>query len=78
MSKNDDYTTGDVLDYLYHQKHYKLIDVDLSRQANTTIPQKISFRRKLKEDNGATMFSITKKHQKTILNFCLDSLNVTE
>ena len=23
MSKNDDYTTGNLLDYLYHQKYYK-------------------------------------------------------
>ena len=25
MSRNDDYTTGNLLDYLYHQKYYKLI-----------------------------------------------------
>ena len=25
MSKNDDYTTGNLLDYLYQQKYYKLI-----------------------------------------------------
>ena len=28
MSRNDDYTTGNLLDYLYHQKCYKLIDID--------------------------------------------------
>ena len=38
MSRNDDYTTGNLLDYLYHQKSYKLIGIDLSRQANATIP----------------------------------------
>ena len=32
MSRNDDYTTGNILDYLYHQKYYKLIGIDLSRQ----------------------------------------------
>ena len=41
MSRNDDYTTGDLLDYLYHQKYYKLIGIDLSRQTNTSIPQKL-------------------------------------
>ena len=25
MSKNNDYTTGNLLDYLYHQNYYKLI-----------------------------------------------------
>ena len=38
MSRNDDYTSGNLLDYLYHQKYYKLIGTDLSRQTNTSIP----------------------------------------
>ena len=29
MSKNDDYTTGNALDYLYNQKYHKLIRIDL-------------------------------------------------
>ena len=32
MSRDDDYTTGNLSDYLYHQKYYKLIGIDLSRQ----------------------------------------------
>ena len=32
MSRNNDYTTANLLDCLYHQKYYKLIGVDLSRQ----------------------------------------------
>ena len=28
MSKNDDYTTGNLLDYLYHQKYYQLIGIE--------------------------------------------------
>ena len=31
MSRNDDYTKGNLLDYLYHQYYYKLIGMDLSR-----------------------------------------------
>ena len=31
MSKNDDHTTGNLLDYLYHQNYYKLIFIDLSK-----------------------------------------------
>ena len=31
MSRNDDYTTGKLLDYLYHQNYYKLICIDLSK-----------------------------------------------
>ena len=78
MSRNNNYTAGDLLDYLYHQKSYKLISIDLSRQKNTNIPQQINFVRKLEENDGATMFFINEKLQKNILNMSLDSLIVTE
>ena len=61
MSRNNYYTTGNLLDYLYHQKYYKLIGIDLSRQINMSIPQQINFKGKLEEDNGATMFFIVEK-----------------
>ena len=79
ISRNDDYTTGNVSDYLYHQKYYKLIGSGFSRQTNTSIPQQINFAGKLKEeDDDATMFFIAQKQQKTILNISLDSLTATE
>ena len=40
MSQNDDYTTADLLDHLYHRKLYKLIGIYLSRQTNMSFPQK--------------------------------------
>ena len=46
MSENNDYTTGNLLDYVYHQNYYKLIDIDLSRQTNKNIPQQINFTEK--------------------------------
>ena len=78
MSKGDDYTTGNLLGYLYYQNYYELIGIDLSRQRNMNIPQQINFRRKLEEDDGAVMLFIVEKQQRTILNFSLDSLIVTE
>ena len=78
MSKNDFYTTGNLLDFSYHQNYYKLIGTNLSRQANTNIPQQSNFIEKLEEDDGARMFFIAEKQQKTILNFSLDSLIVKE
>ena len=71
MSRNKDYTTGHLLDYLYHKTYYKLIGIDLSRQANTSIPQQIGFIGK-SVDDGARMFFVSKRHQKTILNSSLD------
>ena len=32
LSKNSDYTTGNLLDYEYFSKHYKVIAIDLSKQ----------------------------------------------
>ena len=58
---NDDYTTGNLLDYLYHQSYYKLIGIDLSRQTNTSIPQQSNFTGILEEDDGATMIIIAEK-----------------
>ena len=43
MSRNDEDTTGNLLDYLYDQKYYKLIGIDLSRQKNPRISQQINF-----------------------------------
>ena len=71
-------TTGNLLDYLYHQKYYKHIGIDLSKQANTSIPQQINFNEKLEEDDGATTLFVSEKQKKTILKFSLDSLIVAE
>ena len=78
MSRNDLYTTGNLLDYLYHEKYNKVIGIDLSRQTNTNTPQQIDFVGKLGEDHGATNFFIDEKEQKTILNFFLDLIIITE
>ena len=67
MSRNDDSTKEN------YQNYYKLIAIDLSRKTNTNISQKINFTGKL-EDDGATMFFIAEKQQKTLLIFSLDSL----
>ena len=77
MSRNYDYTTGNLLDYLHNQNHYKRIVIDLSRQTNTSIPQQINFTEKSKGDNGKTLFFIVEKQQKTTL-FFFNSLIVTE
>ena len=56
MSRNDNYSTGNLLDFSYHQNYHKLVALDLTRQADTSIPQTINFTGKLGEDDGATMF----------------------
>ena len=47
ISKNDEYTTGNLLDYDYFKKYYKLIAIDLSKQQvlqeNKDLIQQINF-----------------------------------
>ena len=72
------YTTENLLDYLYHQKYYKVIVIDFSRQTNTNIHEQNNFLGKLEEDDDTTMSFIIEKQQKAILNFSLDSLILKE
>ena len=44
MLRNNNYTTGNLLEYLYRQKYYKLIGIDLSWHTNTTIPQHLGLK----------------------------------
>ena len=63
ISKNNDYLTGNLLDYEYFLKHYKLIAIDLSKQIqleNSDLRQKINFISKF-EDDKATKFFIIEK-----------------
>ena len=69
MSNNNDYTTGNLLDFAYFKENYKLIAIDLSKQTKLKDPQQISFIGKLSNILGATMFFIIEKSEETIFNF---------
>ena len=56
-NKQEAYLKTCLWDYLHHQKYYKLIGTDLSRQTDESISQQINFTEKI-EDNGATIFLI--------------------
>ena len=65
MSRNDDYTTGNLLYFPYHrQNYYKLNGIHLSKQTNITIPRQVHFMGELEED-GVTMLFFSEKQQKT-------------
>ena len=61
MSNNNDYTTGNLLDFAYFKKHCKLIAIDLSKQTKLKDPQQISFIGKLSIGKLLTV------HQKVII-----------
>ena len=69
MSNNNDYTTGNLLDYAYFKKHFKLIAIDLSKQTKLKDRQQINFIGKLFKNAGATMFFIIEKSEETTFSF---------
>ena len=71
ISKNNDYTTGNLLDYEYFSKHYKLIAIDLSKQIeleNSDLRQPINFIGKLEDDKGTMFFIVEKSGETTVEN----------
>ena len=77
-SKNNDYTTGNLLDYEYFKDHYKLIAIDLSKPMeleNPDLKQQINFIGGL-EENNATMFFIIEKKEETTFDFSQNSVVV--
>ena len=78
MTKNNDYITGNLLDYEYFKDHYKLIAIDLSKQIeleNPDLKQQVSFIGRL-EENSATMFFIIEKNEETTFDFSQNSVVV--
>ena len=69
ISRNNEYTTGNLLDYDYFKKHYKLTAIDLSKQQvlqeNEDLIQQINFIGKLEE--AANVFIIIEKKENTVL-----------
>ena len=78
ISRNNEYTTGNLLDYNYFNKYYKLIAIDLSKQQvlqeNENLIQQINFIGRLTE--AANVFIIIEKKEKSILEFSQNLANV--
>ena len=79
MSNNNDYTTGNLLNFAYFKENYKLIAIDLSKQTKLKDPQQINFIGKLEnQDHGATMFFIIEKSEETAFNFSQNSAAIIQ
>ena len=78
ISKNDEYTTGNLLHYDYFKKYYKLIAIDLSKQQvlqeNEDLIQQINFIGKL--EKATSVLIIIEKKENTILEFSQNLANV--
>ena len=72
MGRNNDDTAGNLLDYEYFSKHYKLSAIDLSKQIELEHPdlkQQINFIGRLKRNEGGTLFFIIEKLRQTTFEF---------
>ena len=79
LARNNDYATGNLLDYEYFSKHYRLIAIDLSKQIeleNPDLKQQINFIGRLERDGGATVFFIIEKLEETTFKFSLNDPTV--
>ena len=78
ISKNNAYTTGNLLDYDYFKNYFKLIAIDLSKQQvlqeNEDLIQQINFIGRL--EAAANVFIIIEKKEHTILEFSQNFANV--
>ena len=80
ISRNNQYTTGNLLDYDYFKKYYKLIAIDLSKQQvlqeNKDLIQQINFIGRLAE--AANVFIIIEKKENTILELSQKIINLLD
>ena len=79
MSRSNDYTTDNLLDYEYFSKHHKPIPIDLSEPIeleNLDLKQQINFIGRLERKELATMFLIIEKAEETTFEFSQNSVTV--
>ena len=79
MGRNNDYITGNLSDYEYLLKHYKLIAIDFSKQIeleSLDLKQQINFIGRFDRDNGARMFFIIEKSEETTFKFLQNPVTV--
>ena len=77
ISNNNDYTTGNLLDFACFKENYKLIAIDLSKKIKLKDPQQINFIVKHQNQNhGGTVFLIIEKSEETTFNFSQNSVTI--
>ena len=74
---NNNYTTGNLLDFAYYKENYRLIAIDLSKETKVKDPKQINFIGKIeRQDNRVTMYFIIEKSEETTFEFLQNSVNI--
>ena len=76
MGYNDDYTVGNLIDFEYFKKHYKLIAINLSKQKEleSDTVQQINFIGTLEQH--ATLFVIIEHREHTTVDYLQNSATI--
>ena len=78
--RGDDYTTGCLLDYIYFNKYYKMIAVDLSKQkvvdADPKAIQQINFIANLDRAGNTRFYFILEEAKETVFEFSQGTVKV--
>ena len=74
---NNNYATGNLLDFACYKENYKLVANDLSKKTKIKHPQQINFIGKIEgQDNGVTKFFITERSEEATLEFLQNFVNI--
>ena len=79
INENNDYSTGNLLDYEYFPKYNKLIAIDLTKQLeleNPILKEQNNFIGKLEINKRATPFFIVEKLEETTFNCSQNSVTI--
>ena len=77
MSNNNDYTTGNLLDFGYYKENDRLIAINLSKQTQLKDPRQINFIGRIEgQNNGVTIFFIIERSEETTFEFSENSVNI--
>ena len=80
IGQRDYYTTGNLLDYTYFKKYYKMIAINLSKQqaldADPKIIEQINFTANLDSDVNTRFYFILEKAKETFFEFSQGTVKV--
>ena len=77
MSNNNDYITGNLLDFANYKENYRLNAINLSKQTKFKDLQQINFIGKIEGyNNGVTMLFIIERSEETTFDFSQNFVNI--
>ena len=78
INRNNDYTAGSLLDFVYFKENYRLISIDFIKKSKLKDLQQNNFIGKIENQaHGAAVFLIIEKLEETTFDFLQNSVNIS-